>query len=190
MTTKHLILVSAALIAVSACSQADNTASDANAAVQMDNLEGNAAPAQAAGEDAATFANMVAASDQFEIESGKAAAAAATSPEIKNFGTMLVAEHQKSTADLKAAAGPEVTPMATLAPDQTAMLTALKAAQGPAFDKLFLEQQVAAHRKTHASLMEYSASGGSETLRSFATKASAMVKQHLDKAEALASASR
>lgn len=185
MTSKYLILASVALIAVTACSQADDTAADANVAVDTSNFDGNAAPAQAAGQDAATFANMVAASDQFEIETGKAAAAGATSPEIKSFGSMLVAEHQKSSADLKAAAGPELTPTPTLDADQTAKLAALKAAQGPAFDKLFVEQQIAAHRKAHALLTEYSTSGASEPLRTFATKAAPIVKHHLDKVEAL-----
>jgi putative membrane protein len=192
MTYKHLILAGAALAALTACDNRRDDVADANVAADTANLdagEPNAA-APAGTETASGFANKVAASDQFEIESGKLAAANAASADVKAFGTMLVTEHQKSSADLKAAAGPDLAPAPTLDPDQTAKLAALKGAQGAAFDKLFLEQQVAAHRKAHDLLTAYSGSGDNQSLKGFAAKAAPVVKHHLDRAEALAGATR
>jgi putative membrane protein len=179
---------SIALVAA-ACDQAEETA--------INNETDNAALANAGGADegnatapvaAADFTNQVAASDRFEIESGQLAASKATSTEVKSFAQMLVKDHQKSTADLKAAAGqasPPLTPDPALDAEKQGMLSALQAANGADFDRLFVEQQIAAHEKALALLQSYSAGGDNESLRGFATKAASVVEAHLGQVRGL-----
>ena len=137
---------------------------------------------------ATQFANTIAASDMFEIESGKLAADKGTSQAVKDFAAMLQTDHKKSTADLKAAgakADPAITPTPALTAEQQGNLDKLKAASGAEFDRLFAEQQVAAHQKGLEVLQAYSAGGDVAPLREFATKAATVVQSHLDKAQGL-----
>ena len=137
---------------------------------------------------AAGFATAIAASDMFEIESGKLAQANGTSEAVKSFGAMLVADHTKSSTELKAAAAsasPAVTVPATLPPEQQAKLDALKAAKGADFDRLFGEQQVAAHQMALDTLRGYAAGGDNEGLKTFAAKTATVVEAHLKQARDL-----
>ena len=137
---------------------------------------------------ATQFANTIAASDMFEIESGKLAADKGTSQAVKDFAAMLQTDHKKSTDDLKAAgakADPAITPTPALTVEQQGNLDKLKAASGAEFDRLFAEQQVAAHQKGLEVLQAYSAGGDVAPLREFATKAATVVQSHLDKAQGL-----
>lgn len=190
MTRSTTLAVGAALaLIVTACEKpADTTANNAVENVDTGtNLAGNnAAPVTAL--PAAEFANTIAASDMFEIESGKLAAEKGSSEAIKSFGSTLQTDHAKSTADLKAAAAkaePAITPAPALNAEQQANLDKLKAASGAEFDKLFGEQQVAAHEKALATLQAYSAGRDAPALREFATKAATVVQGHLDKAHGL-----
>lgn len=137
---------------------------------------------------AAEFANTIAASDMFEIESGKLAAEKGTSQTVRDFAAMLQTDHKKSTDDLKAAgaqADPAITPAPVLTAEQLGNIDKLKGASGAEFDRLFAEQQIAAHQKGLEALQAYSAGGDVAPLREFATKAATVVQGHLDKAHAL-----
>ena len=70
--------------------------------------------------------------------------------------------------------------------EQQANLDKLKAASGSEFDRMFAEQQVAAHQKALDALRAYSAGGDAQPLREFATKAATVVEGHLEKARGLA----
>ena len=196
MTRSITFAAGAALaLALAACDRpaevnADNATGNATAEnIDMgNNLVGNETAAVVA-MAAADFASTIAASDMFEIESGKLAAEKGTSAEIKDFGTMLQADHKKSTDELKAAgakAEPAITPAPTLTGEQQANLDKLKAASGAEFDRMFAEQQVAAHQKALDALRAYSAGGDAQPLREFATKAATVVEGHLEKARGLA----
>lgn len=133
--------------------------------------------------DAAGFVAAAAATDMYEIESGKLAQSMATMEECKKLGAMLVADHTKSSGELKtaaAAATPPVTVPTAMPAEQKAMLDALKAAKGAAFDKLFIEQQKEAHGKALAMLESYASSGTAPSLKAFAAKTATAVKAHLD----------
>ena len=192
MTRSITFAAGAALaLALAACDRPSEVATGNATAENIDmgnNLVGNETAAVVA-MTAADFASTIAASDMFEIESGKLAAEKGTSAEIKDFGTMLQADHKKSTGDLKAAGGkaePAITPAPTLTGEQQANLDKLKAASGAEFDRMFAEQQVAAHQKALDVLRAYSAGGDTQPLREFATKAATVVEGHLEKARGLA----
>lgn len=191
MTRSTTFAAGAALaLIITACEKPADVAAD-NALENLDtgsNLaEANAAAVTAL--PAAEFANAVAAIDMFEIESGKLAAAKGTSEAVKGIGAALQTDHKKSSDDLKAAAAkadPAITPAPALTAEQQANLDKLKAASGAEFDRLFGEQQVAAHEKALGVLQAYSAGGDAPALREFATKAATVVQGHLDKAHGLA----
>lgn len=137
---------------------------------------------------AADFASTVAASDMFEIQSGKLAETRARSAAIRDFGAMLVKQHTQSSADLKAAASsaaPSVAVPTVLPAEQEAKLTALKAANGAEFDRIFVQQQLEAHQKALDVLTAYAAAGDTTSLRDFASKTVAVVQAHLDKVRTL-----
>jgi putative membrane protein len=148
-------------------------------------LGGEPAPANqmaATPTDAASFAAAVAASDLFEIESGRLAQNKGTTAEVKTFGSQLVADHTKSTADLKTAAAkasPAVTVTPALDAEKQGMMAQLQAASGAEFDRLFVQLQGTAHRKTLATLQAYASGGDQQPLKDFATTASKVVEQHI-----------
>ena len=188
MRTASFTALVALALAASGCNNSDSAtgvSTDVNLAedsaandVLGANAGGNGA---AAAPTAATFANAAAASDLYEIESAALAANKGVSADVKGMAGHLKADHEKSSADLKAAAA-EAT--VTLAPaldaEKKAMLEQLRAASGVEFDRLFVEQQKAAHSKALALLEGYSAGGDNPALKGFAGKAASAVKSHLD----------
>lgn len=178
----------AAALALAACSPkssetvttVNETATNEVAAAPMD-----AAPAVSAGQ---AFANTAGASDMFEIETSKLATTNANSAAVKDFANKMIAAHNESTAKLKAAgaaATPAITPDPTLSADQQQKLDALKAAKGADFDKLYADDQKAAHQMTLDALRAYSASGDVPALKGFATDMVPIVTAHLNMANAL-----
>lgn len=131
--------------------------------------------------DAAGFASAAAASDLYEIESAGLAASKGVSADVKGMAGHLKADHEQSTADLKAAAAEaKVTLAPALDAEKQAMLDQLKAASGAEFDRLFIEQQKAAHAKALALLEGYAAGGDHAALKGFAAKAASAVKSHIE----------
>lgn len=186
--------VASLAIATAACNneRADNTdvniSDDAmmndgmNADMNADmNMAGNNSSAAALAP--AEFVAAAAGSDMYEIESGKLAQSKGSSDAIKQMGAKLVTDHTKSSNDLKAAAAatsPAVTVPTALPADHQAKLTALKAASGAEFDRLFVEQQKAAHQMTLGVLQGYASGGTAGPLKDFATKTAPVVEAHLN----------
>lgn len=134
------------------------------------------------------FADTASASDAYEIASSKLAQTKSNSKAVKDFAAEMIKDHTKSTADLKAAAAkaagnPTVTGQMTA--EQQANLTALQGESGADFDSTYVSQQIDAHQKTLAALQSYAQNGDSPPLKDFASKATMMVQDHLDKAKKL-----
>ena len=131
--------------------------------------------------DANGFATAVAASDLYEIESSRLAADKSGSTEVKEFAGHLLTDHQKSTAELKTAASQAKVMVApALDAEKQSMLSQLKAASGAEFDRLFVQQQKAAHQKALALLQSFARDGDAEPLKAFARKASGVVEGHIE----------
>ena len=58
-------------------------------------------------------------------------------------------------------------------------MQALTNASGAEFDRLFVQLQGTAHRKTLATLQAYASGGDQQPLKDFATTASKVVEQHI-----------
>ena len=187
-----LTTVAAIALAAAACNnnQAGNDVStDVNLAEDTaanDVLGANATNA-AMPTDSTGFANTVAASDLYEIESAKLAADKASSADVKSLAQHIRTDHEKSSAELKSAAGTaNISVAPKLDAEKQGMLDQLKtAARGADFDKLYVEQQKTAHQKALGLLQNYSSGGDNEALKAFATKASGVVKNHLDQANSI-----
>ena len=187
-----LTTVAAIALAASACNnnQASNDVStDVNLAEDTaanDVLGANVTNA-AMPTDSTGFANTVAASDLYEIESAKLAADKASNADVKSLAQHIRTDHEKSSAELKSAAGTaNISVAPKLDAEKQGMLDQLKtAARGADFDKLYVEQQKTAHQKALDLLRGYSSRGDNEALKAFATKASGVVKNHLDQANSI-----
>ena len=197
MRTRNLVripkITTIAMLALIAAG-CDNQAATNDMSIEG-NLAGDAAAndllgandAAAMPTDAAGFAAAVAASDLFEIESGKLAADKAGSADLKAFGKKLATDHQNSTTQLKTAAQSANVPVApALDAEKQGMLDQLKAASGAEFDRLFVQQQKAAHQKALSLLQGYAGGGDNPALKGFATTASKVVQGHLDHVNGMA----
>ena len=134
------------------------------------------------------FVTRAAQSDKFEITEGKLAATRAHDPRVRRFAAMMISAHTKTTAGLKMAVRrahmpPPPPPM--LRPDQEHMVGDLRAARGPAFDKIYVDQQVQAHQDALNLMQGYAQNGPVPPIRMAAQKTTPIVQQHLDMAQHL-----
>ncbi|WP_085035478.1 DUF4142 domain-containing protein [Ensifer aridi] len=133
------------------------------------------------------FVTMAASSDMFEVQSGQLAAKNSKAASIQQFAEMMVADHTKASQELKAAAGEAKVTVPTQMIDKHAtQLGKLQNAQGEAFDKAYIETQVAAHQEALKLMQSYAQNGDSEPLKAHATKASPIVQRHLEHVQKLA----
>jgi putative membrane protein len=112
-------------------------------------------PGRAAAQDAKlddpTIIAIFDAANTWDMETGAIAARKGTSKEVREFGAMLARDHQvvrQQGRDLVKKLGVEPTPPAdfALAKDHAAALRTLGARSGKAFDRAFLEHEVAFHK--------------------------------------------
>jgi putative membrane protein len=117
-----------------------------------------AAPALAQEITDAQIAAIVVTANQVDVDAGKLAASRATNPEVKKFGQQMVTDHQgvnKSAVDL--ATKLKLTPQEN---DTSRALKAggeknvanLKKLSGAAFDKAYVDQEVAYHAQVLEAL--------------------------------------
>jgi putative membrane protein len=191
MRTNGLMMAAALALAAAACSSedaGDGLSTDTNLAgdAVVNDVLGADPPRSGAADppiDAPGFARAVAAADLYEIESARLAASKTGSPAVKAFALHMVTGHEKSSADLKAAAAkasPPLTVTPALDAEKQAMLDELRAANGPDFDRRFIDQQTNAHQQTLVLLRNYVGRGQSQPLKDFASKSIKVVEGHLE----------
>ena len=101
----------------------------------------------------AQIASIVVTANQVDIDAGKLAASKATTEDIKTFARLMVTDHtgvNKSATDL--AAKLKVTPQdnptsQSLKADGEKNIAHLKTLKGPAFDKAYIDREVAYHQQ-------------------------------------------
>jgi len=192
-----LMTALAAALAVAGCrsEQSDpaNTATAQGSAVANGAAANAASPASAAPTPLAAstgdqYAALAAAGDLFEMESGRIALHKSQRPDVRGFAAMMVADHQRSTAELGRAgaqAQPPLRPAPVLSAEQQANLQALRSASSPAFDIVYLRQQVNAHEQALNLASSYAAAGNVEPLRRHAGTATGAIRRHLSRAREL-----
>jgi putative membrane protein len=132
--------------------------------------------------DTAAFVSNASQSDIYEIEAAKTAQARTKNPDIKAFAKMMVTDHtatSKALAPLAQAAGQ--TPADKLDQRRQGFIDNLKTASDADFDKVYVDQQVAAHKEALDLMTGYAKDGSDAGLKDAAAKTAPKVQAHLDK---------
>ena len=182
-----MFLSLAGALALAACNNNDSAATDATADTAMASATPAAVPAAPDTTTPQGFVDMAASSDMYEVEAGKLAQQQGKSEKVKTFAAMMVKDHTASTQKLKDAVGQAgdgvMIPTAMQAKHQQ-MLDGLKNA-GDSFDKMYAEQQVAAHAEALQLMQTQADSGTAASLKKFAADVAPVIKRHGQEANQL-----
>jgi len=152
-------------------------------------LTAEGAPFRFAGENSPEgFAQRVAMSDMYEIEASRLALERAQSPQVRSFAQTMIDAHTATTNELKTTMQGQnlAPPMPTaLDPDHRRRVNDLRAAAAGDFDKLYLDQQTAAHASALDELEDFAGGGTNPALKTWAAKTAPTVRQHLERAKTL-----
>jgi putative membrane protein len=156
-------------------------------------MSADTAPADTAGATAAlTDANIVALLDQANKADSSAGAAAgkkATSKAVKDFARLMMSEHhalRKQGQDLAKQLGvtPAPPPSNPLAPLVESEMAALESApKGAQFDRVYMEQEIAAHKAVLDLVDEAGGQAQNQQLKALIDQAKPVIQKHLDRAE-------
>lgn len=134
------------------------------------------------------FVTGLATGNMYELESAKIAAAKSRNADVKALAAMITKDHtaagEKLTA-LAPTAAPNVAIPTTLDERRKGMIDNLNAATADDFDKVYLEQQVAAHNETLTLLKGFSDKSDAPALAGLARELIPTVTAHRDRAQAL-----
>ena len=128
--------------------------------------------------DTWNFRQFAMSGNMYEIEAGNIATQRANSPAVRDYAATLVDDHTRAAQFL----GNGMIfryELSQLGPRQRAALQALDSAPPRAFDLVFLDQQIAAHRMTIAVYSAYAQQGWEPFLRQAAATALPVLEQHL-----------
>lgn len=150
-------------------------------------------PPKAAGtQQAQPYLFYAGAGDVFEITSSMVALQKSQNPQVRALASMLIYHHTQTTnqALMMAKSAGVMAPPSELSPMQKDMIGQLMAANGTSFDRLYLQQQVSAHRQALALNVGYARSGDNPTLRQNAQGAVPIIQSHLTRSQQLLSQNR
>jgi putative membrane protein len=137
---------------------------------------------------APAFLMFAGAGDLYEIQSSRLVLETTQNPDIRRFAEMMVEHHTRTMEDAAAAAmRAGLTPPAPMldAP-KTAMLNALRMYDGVERDRLYLVQQMMAHKEALGLMKTYAETGETPELKAAAQATVAIVQSHLTLVERLA----
>ncbi len=138
--------------------------------------------------DAPSFVTAAAMSDMYEIEAAKIAAEKSKSADVKSFAQMMIKDHGATSAKLKsliAEAKLDQKPPMELDDRRAGMIANLKSAPAAEFDKVYLDQQVAAHEEALSVMKSFADDGEQPQLKAFAAETAPKIQQHYDHARKL-----
>lgn len=144
-------------------------------------------PQAAAAREAQAYLFHGGAGDVFEISTSMMIIQQSQNPQVRAFASMLIADHSmlSNTALATAKSAGIVPPPPELSLGQKAMITQLRRAPPGMMDRVFLQQQVAAHQQALALNSGYAGSGDNPALRQAAAAAVPKIQQHLGEAQQL-----
>jgi putative membrane protein len=133
------------------------------------------------------FMDKAAQGGMAEVELGQLAEKNAASQEVKDFGKRMVTDHSKANDQLKQVASKEgVTLPTTLDAKDQATLDHLSKLQGAAFDRAYMRDMVADHKKDVAEFKQESTSAHSPDVKDWASSTLPTLESHLQEAEKVA----
>lgn len=195
MTIRTILVGAACVAALAACNQqqTEKAATDAGAAV---NATQDAA-STAVGQTSATvmgattvggFIDALAVSDMYELEAARIATAKSRNDAVRDLAATITIDHSASTARLKAlapTAAPTVTLPTRLDQRRQGLIDNLNAAAPADFDRVWLQQQVAAHDEALTVLNGFAGNTEAPALAEFGSGLIPKITMHRDKAKAL-----
>lgn len=192
---KYLAIASVASLALlAACNQggdsaAQNTSEAVNAT--QDATSGVVGQTSAITMGANTvdgFVTGLGTGNMYELEAAKIAAAKSTNADVKALAAMITKDHTAAGEKLgtaAAAAAPNVAIPTALDERRKGLIDNLNAATPGDFDKVYLDQQVAAHNETLTLLNGFDDNTDAPALATLARELIAPVTAHRDRAQAL-----
>jgi len=115
-----------------------------------------------------------------EVELGKLASEKASNARVKAFGQRMVTDHGKAGDELKSLAATKQITLPTMPePEHKAMHDRLAKLSGAEFDRAYVREMVAGHRKGVDSFTMESTSGKDNDVKAWATKTLPTVREHL-----------
>lgn len=127
-----------------------------------------------------SFAKTAAVSGLFEIDASRLALTRSSDAAIKQFAQMMIDDHTAAGDELRRVAGVMELPDA-LDPPHRDLVTALENSGGN-FDRVYVEQQVEAHRQAVALFTQFSTTGPNGAFRGFAAKTLPVLQHHQEMA--------
>lgn len=184
-------IASAALLA--ACGQGDNAQQNANEAVNatQDMTSGVVGQTSAATMGANTvegFVTNLAVGNMYELQAAEVAQSKSSNAQVKELASMITRDHTSAGDKLKSTAptaAPNVAIPMQLDERRQGLIDNLNAASADDFDKVYLEQQVAAHNETLTLLNGFSDNTDAPALASLARELVQPVTMHRDRAKQL-----
>jgi len=132
------------------------------------------------------FVNKAANSDMFEIESSKLAQQKSQNNRVREFADMMIKDHTQASEKLKSAAQGLNVPSS---PDQqhAQMVQQLQGANGPDFDRRYVQMQLSGHEDAVKLFDQYSQNGDKTELKQFAQQTLPTLREHLQHVQQLRS---
>lgn len=114
-----------------------------------------------------------------EVELGRMASTKAQSPQVKQFGQKMVDDHGKANQELKTLAQNKAVTLPTeLDAKHKATKDRLEKLSGAEFDRAYMQEMVADHRKTVSDFRKQSQSGQDPDVKAWAAKSLPTLEQH------------
>ena len=137
---------------------------------------------------APVFLTFAGASDLYEIQSSQLVLESTRNADIRRFAEMMVQHHTKTMQDAAAAAtrAGMRPPEPMLDAPKTAMLASLAMYDGVERDRLYLTQQMMAHKEALGLMKTYAETGDTPELKVAATATVPIIQSHLTMVERLA----
>lgn len=190
---KNIAIVSVASLALlAACGQGGDTAGEnANEAVNatQDMTSGAVGQTSAATLGANTvdgFVTNLAVANMYELQAAEIAQAKSNNAQVKELASMITRDHTSAGEKLSTTAptaAPDVTIPTALDQRRQGLIDNLNAASAEDFDKVYLEQQVAAHNEVLTLLNGFSDNTDAPALASLARELVAPITMHRDHAQ-------
>jgi len=177
------LTMAASLLALAACNGRGTPDASATADT-MTNSDADAGGAFAeTPPNAQEFAQRVAMSDMYELAAARVAMKRAEGTPTREFAQMMITDHTRSSQALKeavAASGQTLAMPDKLDAEHQAQVDILESLSGADFDREYISQQTAAHRKAQVLLKAYGGAGDNAELRQFAQSTIPAIQKHAE----------
>ncbi|WP_333611318.1 DUF4142 domain-containing protein [Brevundimonas bullata] len=181
-----LVAAAAAAALLSACSPRDGNEAVNKAQDAVSAPVGQTSAATMGANLVSAYVPAAAMGDMYEIQAADIALDRASRADVKALAQMIKTDHTAASAAFKAAAStaaPNVTPPAELDQRRKGLIDNLRSASAADFDKVYIDQQVAAHQEAVTLHRGFSDNAEAPALATHARTVLPKIEAHLQKAE-------